>query len=475
LIFYLGGVMDDQTIPRFWDKYIEQLKSYGVRPKSLRWHVRHAEQYIQAHKQRRLRTHSAADIEQYLQDKGRNIQLKDWQYQQIVKSLQILFIELVKAPWAATFPWQQWADSAQELTISHATVARDYNAQLLVDAIDTPTNTYQKPVDGLIGQVKDAFPYHVERLIAEIRLRQYSIRTEQSYLAWLARFTAFHNMKDPALLDNSSITSYLEHLVVRRAVASSTQSQALNALMFFYKQVLKRKDLELGQFAHSKKPRRLPIVLTSEETHKLLDAINNPTFLLMANLLYGCGLRLMECVRLRVLDIDFGYQHILVRNAKGGKDRVTPLPKAINQALRDQLHTVEELHHSDLENGMGSVYLPDALARKYPNAAKELKWQFVFPSAKISTDPRSGAVRRHHIHENGLQKVIKTAADKAGLNKKVSCHALRHSFATHLLESGYDIRTVQELLGHADVSTTMIYTHVLNKPGVTVTSPLDRL
>ena len=467
--------MDDLTVPRFWDKYIEQLKSYGVPPKSLRWHVRHAEQYIQAHNPRRLRTHTVADIEQYLQDKGRNIRLKDWQYRQIVKSLQVLFVELVKLPWAATFPWQQWIDSAQELSTFHTTVARDYNSKPLVVSPDLAPNTYHKPVDGLIGQVKSAFPHHVERLITEIRLRQYSIHTERSYLAWLARFTAFHKMKDPALLDNTAITCYLEHLVVRRGVASSTQSQALNALMFFYKKVLKRDDLELGQFARSRKPRRLPVVLTRDETHTLLDSIDSPTLQLMANLLYGCGLRLMECVRLRVLDIDFGYQHILVRNAKGGKDRITPLPKAINQALREQLHYVKELHQSDLANGMGSVYLPDALTRKYPNAATELKWQFVFPSAKISTDPRSGAVRRHHIHENGLQKVIKAAADNAGLNKKVNCHALRHSFATHLLESGYDIRTVQELLGHADVSTTMIYTHVLNQPGVTVTSPLDRL
>ena len=197
--------------------------------------------------------------------------------------------------------------------------------------------------------------------------------------------------------------------------------------------------------------------------------------LLMAYLLCWCGLRLMECIRLRVLDIDFAYQHILVRNAKGSKDRIAPLPKTLNEALHAHLGDVKRLHKADLGNGLGCVYLPDALGRKYPNAAKEFKWQYVFPSSKVSTDPRSGAVRRHHIHESGLQRHIKAAADKAGLNKRVNCHALRHSFATHLLESGYDIRTVQELLGHADVSTTMIYTHVLNRPGVTVTSPLDVL
>lgn len=464
--------MDDLTVSRFWDNYIERLKSYGIKPKLLRWHVRHAEQYIKAHPGRRLATHGPADVERYLQDKGRNAALKDYQLRQIVKSLQVLFVALVRSAWAETFPWQQWMDNTQDLPASHPTVARDYHN---VAAAEPTVSSFLKPAEGVVGQLREAFPYHVERLITEIRVRQYSIRTEQSYLAWLARFTAFHKMNDPAALDGPDVSRFLEHLVVQRGVASSTQSQALNALVFFYKHVLKREGVALGEFAHSKKPRRLPVVLTRDEVHRLLAGLDNPTFRLMAHLLYGCGLRLMECVRLRVLDIDFGYQHILVRNAKGGKDRVAPLPKAINEPLRAQLRYVEQLHKADLEQGLGSVYLPDALARKYPNAAKELKWQYVFPSPKVSTDPRSGEVRRHHIHENGLQKVIKAAADVVGLPKKVNCHALRHSFATHLLESGYDIRTVQELLGHADVSTTMIYTHVLNRPGVTVTSPLDVL
>lgn len=263
--------------------------------------------------------------------------------------------------------------------------------------------------------------------------------------------------------------------MVRRNVAASTQSQALNALVFFYKNVLEHPLSEQIAFPHSKKPRRLPVVLTRDEVQRLFNHFRHPTQRLMANLLYGCGMRLMECVRLRVLDVDFGYQQILVRNGKGKKDRVVPLPTRLAGELRGQIEKIKTLHAKDLDEGFGRVYLPHALSRKYPNAEKEFRWQYVFPSAKLSTDPRSGITRRHHVHENGLQKHIKVAAEQAGIDKKVSCHTLRHSFATHLLESGYDIRTVQELLGHADVSTTMIYTHVLNRPGLSVTSPFDTL
>jgi integron integrase len=476
--------METQKISQFWEKYIEKLKPYQVKPDVVRWYVRHAEHYIKSFPEQRLTTHSPQMVEGYLQDKGRNSRLTDWQFRQLVTALRVLFADLVKAPWAESFAWQFWFDSSQELPSSHATVARDYEDTVgQSDKSDYPTSegkgnqnaTYQKPHDGLVAKVKSQYPLYIERLIAEIRLRQYSIRTEQAYMSWFARFVGFHDMQDPAKLSVLDITRYLEHLVVKRGASSGTQSQALCALIFFYKQVLKWEDIELGDFVYSKKPRRLPVVLTRNEVQALLGVINQPVQQLMTNLLYGCGLRLMECVRLRVLDIDFGYQQILVRNAKGGKDRVVPLPKSLNEALQAHLQKTKEIHESDLAAGLGEVYLPDALARKYPNAAKEFKWQYVFPSSKVSTDPRSGAVRRHHIHENGLQKAIKLATGQSGINKKITCHTLRHSFATHLLESGYDIRTVQELLGHADVSTTMIYTHVLNKPGVTVTSPLDLL
>jgi integron integrase len=284
-------------------------------------------------------------------------------------------------------------------------------------------------------------------------------------------------MKEPDRLTENDISAFLEFLVYKRNVSSSTQAQAqaLNALVYFFKSVLNKELSDDIIFARSKKPKRLPVVLSKDEVTLLFCQLKRPVHLLMANLLYGCGMRLMECIRLRILDIDFAYHQITIRDAKGKKDRVVPIPQRLSSRLHNQINDVKELHSEDIGEGFGSVYLPDALARKYPNAAKEFKWQYVFPSIRITADPRTGKVRRHHIHENGLQKQIKQATEMAVINKRVSCHVLRHSFATHLLENGYDIRTVQELLGHADVSTTMIYTHVLNKPGVTVTSPFDVL
>ena len=466
--------MSDQSISRFWDKYIQKTSSYNINPKNVRWYVRHAETYIKAHHGMRLAKHSAADMEKYLRDKGRSSRIEDWQFRQIVEALRILFVELVKAEWASDFPWDDWSSESKVLPPTHPTVARDHQP------LDTRNDEtlYTGNRDGeseLYKQVLEQYPEHINGLMTQVRLRDYSIRTERAYLGWLLRYIHFHAMADPASLNEEHISRFLEYLVINRNVAVSTQAQALNALVFFYKQVLGQELGDQIAFVHSKKPRRMPVVLTREEVRLLFSHLTNPTRLLMANLLYGCGMRLMECVRLRVLDVDFGYHQILVRNAKGKKDRVVPIPEKLIENLQKQIEKVRALHTEDLEAGFGHVYLPDALSRKYPNAQKEFRWQYVFPSAKVSTDPRSGETRRHHIHENGLQKHIRKAAEQAGIVKRVNCHVLRHSFATHLLESGYDIRTVQELLGHADVSTTMIYTHVLNRPGVSVISPFDML
>ncbi len=450
-------------VSRFWEKYILKSKAYNIPEHLIRWHVRHAELYIKAHSLR-LKLHSAKTVDEYCQAKGRNIHLKDYQYCQMIDALRILFLDVVVADWAADFPWDEMKLPAKSLETTHSTIAR------------TPLD--EKPIDlkgSVNAEIMTEFSDVFDAVISEIRTRHYSIRTEQSYVNWLVRFILFHKRRHPEKMGEAEIAAYLSHLAVNRMVSASTQRQALNAIIFLYKQVYKREVLDVGSFTLAKKPVRLPVVLSRNEIQSLISGINDNVYKLMASLLYGCGMRLMECIRLRVFDIDFDYKQIMIRNAKGNKDRVTPLPAKLIVPLQQQIHSVKILHQTDLDAGFGEVYLPLALGRKYPNAAKETGWQYVFPSLKVSIDPRSHKIRRHHIHENGLQKKIKRAAIDAGINKKVNCHALRHSFATHLLESGYDIRTVQELLGHADVSTTMIYTHVLNKPGITVNSPLDFL
>lgn len=325
----------------------------------------------------------------------------------------------------------------------------------------TPQLERMKPK--LLDQVRDA-----------IRVKHYSIRTEQAYLHWVRSYILFHKKRHPAEMAEAEISQFLTHLAVDRKVAASTQNQALSALLFLYGQVLKKAVGEFENLQRARKPSRLPVVLTREEVKGVLALVNGAEWL-MASLLYGSGLRLMECLRLRVKDLDFGYQQIVVRDGKGQKDRVTMLPSALTEPLKRHLDKRQALHQQDLREGFGEVWLPDALAQKYPQAPKEWGWQYVFPARKRSTDPRSGKARRHHHDEDGLQRAVKQAVRAAGLTKPASCHTFRHSFATHLLEAGYDIRTVQELLGHKDVSTTMIYTHVMQKPGLGVRSPLDGL
>ena len=275
-------------------------------------------------------------------------------------------------------------------------------------------------------------------------------------------------------MGKSEVESFLTALAVERNVTASTQNQALSALLFLYREVLGMDLPWLSEVIRAKKPARLPTVLTQEEVRALLKYVDDPLMDLIVRLLYGTGMRLLECLRLRVKDVEFTRNEIVVREGKGGKDRVTMLPASLADRLKAHITVVKAQHEADLALGRGEVWLPDALAVKYPNAPKEWAWQYVFPAAGFSTDPRSGAVRRHHVDDKRVQRAVKLAAAKAGIAKQVSPHTLRHSFATHLLESGYDIRTVQELLGHSDVSTTMIYTHVLNKGGRGVVSPLDR-
>jgi integron integrase len=305
-----------------------------------------------------------------------------------------------------------------------------------------------------------------------IRRRHYSRRTEEVYVHWIKRFIFFSGKRHPAELGAAEVTAFLNHLARERNVAANTQNQALSALLFLYKEALQTPLPWLDALERSTRPARMPTVLTAREVERLLAAMRGTTWL-MASLLYGAGLRLRECLALRVKDVDFEYRQILVRDGKGAKDRVTVLPASLVEPLRAHLARVKALHERDLERGHGDVELPFALARKYPRAPYEWGWKFVFPSPRLSVDPETGAVRRHHVYENFLARGVKAGARAAGIAKHVSCHTLRHSFATHLLERGYDIRTVQELLGHASVETTMIYTHVLNRGGRGVSSPLD--
>lgn len=314
----------------------------------------------------------------------------------------------------------------------------------------------------------------LDRVREEIRLRHYSLSTETSYIDWIKRYLRFHQMQHPRAVGPVGIRSFLAHLAIDGNVSAATQNQALNALVFLYRQVLKIDLGTLGDFPRARRPQRLPTVLTGSEIRRLFDALSKP-YRLMGQLLYGTGTRLMECLRLRVKDLDFSQKLIVVRDGKGMIDRVTMLPESLLTPLQDHLALVKDLHDEDRRRGLGRTYLPYALERKYPAADVAWEWQYVFPARDLSKDPRSGKVRRHHIHPTALQKAIQSAARLASINKPVSPHALRHSFATHLLESGADIRTVQELLGHVHVSTTMIYTHVLNRPGVVAKSPLDRL
>ena len=458
-----------------WENFIEKSKSKMVPTKAIRWYVRWLEEYLKTQPYDELTQHSAADVERFLQTKGRDPKLKDWQFAQIVDALKIFFLDVLQTKWASQFAWDYWSDFSKSLADSHATIAREFPSSIFKDNTAQISASNLDATSRLIQLVKDNFPDLLNRIVISIRLKNYSIRTEQAYIAWFCRFVKFHSMNDPRKLDEYAVAKFLQYLAIQRNVSSGTQSQALNAIVYFYKYVLDKPLGDIPDFIRSKKPRRLPVVLSQGEVQRLLSNIDCQQYYLMASLLYGCGMRLMECVRLRVFDIDFDYQQILIRNGKGKKDRVVPLPNRLKTLLETQIQKTIETHKQDLAAGYGEVFLPDALSRKYPNAAKEIGWQYVFASSKISKDPRSNKVRRHHVHESNLQKFIKKAAADVGIYKKVNCHSLRHSFATHLLESGYDIRTVQELLGHADVSTTMIYTHVLNKPGVTVMSPVDTL
>ena len=451
----------DPRVERFWMNYAAVLKQFRIPGSAIPWYQKHIQGFINDRPSVRLRSHTPESLQAWLEDIGRNPAVQDWQFRQKVDALRLLFAHFLKLDWALRFDWDGCAGNAQSLGNDHPTVARTY--EMIDKAVSDPQNPLGK-----------AFPDIYRKFLVVMRLSDYSPNTERSYLGWINRFLVFHHRKYPFDCSEPEVASFLEHLAIKRKVSGATQGQALNALVFFFARVLEKPLGEIGPFKRPKKPKRLPTVLSQDEI-ELLFAHLQPGNALAIHLMYGTGMRVMECVRLRVLDLDFDYRHILVRAGKGKKDRSVPMPESLLPTLKKQISFVEQLHKKDLKAGLGAVFLPDALARKYPNADKELRWQYLFPASRIAQDPRTGMPRRHHIHQTVIQKSIKRAASQAGILKRVTSHTLRHSFATHLLEAGSDIRTVQDLLGHADVSTTQIYTHVVGRGGQGTRSPLDRL
>lgn len=399
----------------------------------------------------RLEARSPQEAQSFLKELDELPHLERWQVEQARAALGLMYVEVLK----------------MDLGTLELPARANGNGRGMEEGIDYATTPRRR--SGLLDAVWSGY---VDRLRQELRLRHYSLRTEDVYADWVRRFAVFHRLAPLEGLREESIVQFLSELATKGKVAASTQNQALNGILFFYREVMKQGVESLSGMVRAKRPQRLPVVLTREEVERLLREIE-PAYRLLAAVLYGTGLRLMEGVRLRVKDMEFEAGRIMVRDGKGQKDRVTMLPERLAEPLRAQVEKVARLHEEDLARGFGEVYLPDALSRKYRGAAKELAWQYVFPSRRLSVDPRTDKAGRHHVNENGLQKEIKRAVLKLQLNRLVSCHTLRHSFATHLLMGGTDIRTVQELLGHKDVSTTMIYLHVLNRPGVGVRSPLD--
>jgi integron integrase len=451
----------DRRVEIFWDKYQEVIKLFRVSERSWKWYRHHVQGFIDDHPGLRLQNQGPDEVASWFSRMGQNPHIEVWQFQQKVDALRLLFCHLLKLPWAGEFDWDYWVSGAEALGSEHPTVAKTYED--LAAVANKAGNT--------LGQ---RYPEVFAKYLAAIRVPDYSINTEKSYLNWVNRFLRFHHSLVLEDCAEREVASFLEHLAVRRKVSSASQAQALNALVFFFARVVERPLGQIGPFKRSKRPIRVPTVLSPDEVAAVLSGVTGVMSLLV-RLMYGTGMRVTECIRLRILDVDFAYKQITVRASKGRRDRVVPLPQSLAPQLRAQIARVKEQHEKDLLNGSHGAFIPLSLGRKYPNAEKEARWQYLFPATRLAQDPRSGVLRRHHIHQTAVQKHIRKAAFAAGITKRVTTHTLRHSFATHLLSTGSDIRTVQELLGHADVSTTMIYTHVLNRGGNAVQSPLDRL
>jgi integron integrase len=442
-----------------WKAYQACVEEHKVDPEHARFYVHWVRDFQSHLSGKPLQQGTRDDIEAFLKELAGRPAVKAWQVNQARYALRLLF--------------EQFLPNFRPTDSAAAPSAPPESKRAIEGESHAPQHLESFQDQVTPGEVERRYGAVLQLMTTEIRARHYSYRTEQTYLDWARRFIAFHGYRDPRQLDGATdVKAYLDYLAVEREVSASTQNQALNALVFLYREALKQPFGELDEIVRAKRPQRMPVVLTREEVNAILAGMEG-IYGLMTGLLYSSGLRLMECVRLRVKDVDFAQRQIMVRNGKGQKDRVTMLAERYVEPLQNHLAQVKILHAQDLAQGHGAVYLWPGLERKYPNASREWRWQYVFPAKTLSVDPRSGKVRRHHINEQLLHRAVKQAVEQAAITKLVSCHTFRHSFATHLLQAGSDIRTVQELLGHADVSTTMIYTHVLNRPGLAVKSPAD--
>lgn len=462
--------------PSRWQAFVDLLQSDPeVAPASQSYYAKWASQWLKA-----AGEDSAESTRRFFENLGRRPGLADWQFRQAVRAVEMWARRIGRLPWAEAFNWRGLSAQARTLPENHRTLLREsvpvsaassHGEQASAQASESPARNDHTPVPG----ESEALAALATRLRREIRLARLAVATEKAYVQWATRFCRFrlrrlgHALDD---LDSAAITAYLEFLALEREVSNATQKQALNALVFLARKIYGIEELVLEHIPAGNGSRRPRVVLSREEVRRVLSWLDDP-WRLIAELLYGSGMRQMEALSLRVKDIDFERGTIAVHDGKGGKHRVVPLPRALESRLRKHLDAAFGRHQEDLAAGLGETHLSESLRRKYPKAAKEWPWQYIFSAAKVCAHPRTRRIARYHLHEHSLQRQFKEATRKAGFSKRATCHTLRHSFATHLLESGTDIRTVQDLLGHADVSTTMRYLHVMKRPGAGAPSPLD--
>lgn len=452
------------TASRARRDFLRRIAALPIKPTARTHYVRWAESWTKA------RGHQSPQrTSDYFHALGRSTHLADWQYRQAVDAARILACDVLSVPWASSFDWSGLSDQARSLQPDHRTLARE-TIRIRADLHASPLPSPQQAANAETELKK-----LMDSLRRAIRIRNMAVATEETYVHWNRRFTRFYFKtlgQSPQTAGPPAITAYLNFLALERNVAPATQKQALNAMAFLMKNVLGIEEFTLDNITPARGARRPPAVMTREEVRSVFARLEDP-WKLIAQVMYGSGLRLMEAMRLRVKDLDFGQGTITIHDGKGGRHRVVTLPVALEKRLTEHLTRLREKHLQDLAVGAGDVHMPEALLRKWPNATREWCWQYLFASATLCPHPRTGRIARHHLHESSMQRQFRDAIRKASIPKRATCHTLRHSFATHLLESGTDIRTVQTLLGHASVETTMIYLHVMKRPGAGVPSPLD--